>query len=178
MTAGTADVQRRILRADDPALGPWQSFLRAHARLTRRLDEDLREQHGMSLAEYDALFQLSQAPGRRLRMSRLADQVLLSRSGVTRLIDRLVEDGAVERVACSDDARGAEAVLTRVGLDRLRAAARTHLEGIQRWFVEQVEPRDLQAMDRAFGRVVEALDSGSLCEDETTEAGAAGTSDG
>ena len=97
MTAESVDVQRRVLRADDPVLGPWQAFLRAHARVTRRLDEDLRANHGMSLAEYDALFQLSQAPERRLRMSKLADQVLLSRSGVTRLIDRLVENGSVER---------------------------------------------------------------------------------
>ena len=154
MTAESVDVQRRVLRADDPVLGPWQAFLRAHAR-------DAQARRGSPGQPRDVAGRVrralpaSQAPERRLRMSKLADQVLLSRSGVTRLIDRLVENGSVE-AACADDACGAEAVLTRTGLDRLRAAARTHLAGIQRWFVELVEPRDLQAMDRAFGRLVDA----------------------
>src|SRR5690349_21711065 len=76
-------------RAVDPRLGTWRIFLHAHARLTRRLDDELRAAHNLSLAEYDALVQLAQVPGRRLRMSVLADRVLLSRSGITRLVDRL-----------------------------------------------------------------------------------------
>lgn len=147
--------------ADDPAIAPWRTFLHAHARVTRRLDDELRREHGMSLAEYDALLQIATAPGRRLRMNQLADRVLLSRSGVTRLIDRLVEDGSVERSSCLNDARGAEAVLTRPGLDRLRRASATHREGIQRWFVEPIADDDRRAIERGLGQVVSALGCGS-----------------
>src|SRR4051794_7109387 len=116
----------RPLAATDPRLEAWRTFLQAHARLFRRLDEELRQEHGLSLPEYEALMQIGRSPGRRVRMSQLAQQVLLSKSGVTRLIDRLVADGFVERSACSHDARGAEAVLTDAGLERLRSAAGTH----------------------------------------------------
>ena len=92
------------------ALDAWRAFIHAHARLLHRLDEELQAAHGLSLAEYDALLQLVNAPDRRLRMSALADRVLLSRSGITRLVDRLVADGMVERSACPTDARGSMAV--------------------------------------------------------------------
>ena len=107
----------RPLSAHDPRIEPWRAFLLAHARVARRLDEELRAEHDLSVAEYDALLTIAQAPGRRIRMGRLADQVVLSKSGVTRLIDRLVADGLVERSACLTDARGAEAVLTERGPD-------------------------------------------------------------
>ena len=107
----------RPLTARDPRLAPWRAFLLAHARVSRRLDEELRAEHDVSFAEYDALLTIAQAPGRRIRMGQLAEEVLLSKSGVTRLIDRLVGDGLVERSACLADARGAEAVLTERGLD-------------------------------------------------------------
>ena len=116
----TEPVARR-LTADDPRLAPWRAFLEAHARVSRRLDEDLRAEHDLSLAEYDALLNIAQAPDRRIRMRQLSDRVILSKSGVTRLIDRLVADGLVERSACLADARGAEAVLTESGLARLRS---------------------------------------------------------
>ena len=108
-------------RPSDPRIEPWRAFLQAHARVTRRLDEELRAEHDLSLAEYDALLTIADAPDRRIRMRQLADRVILSKSGVTRLIDRLVLDGLVQRDACLSDARGAEAVLTPAGLDRLRA---------------------------------------------------------
>src|SRR3954447_2191363 len=88
---------------DDPRLGAWRSLIQAHARLTRTLDEELQVAHRLSLAEYDALLQLANAPDRRLRMSALADRVLLSRSGITRLVDRLVAAGMVERSTCTTD---------------------------------------------------------------------------
>ena len=109
------------------------------------MDEELRAEHDISFAEYDALLTIAQAPGRRIRMGQLADEVLLSKSGVTRLIDRLVSDGLVERSACLADARGAEAVLTERGLARLRAASRTHLRGISEHFLAVVDPADLEA---------------------------------
>lgn len=157
LTGRDAPPNGQALRADDPAIAPWRTFLRAHARVTRRLDEELRREHGMSLAEYDALVNIATAPSRRIRMNQLAEHVLLSRSGVTRLVDRLVEDGSVERDSCLNDARGAEAVLTRTGLDRLRRASTTHLEGIRRWFVEPIAADDRQAIERGLGEVVTAL---------------------
>jgi DNA-binding MarR family transcriptional regulator len=152
----------RRIAAADPRLDAWRAFLRAHVRLFRRLDEDLRAEHGISLPEYDALLQIAQAPERRLRMSQLASRVLLSKSGVTRLVDRLVADGLVERTQCSSDARGAEATLTAGGLARLRAAAPTHLRGIDAYFITAVEPSDLAALERSMDAISRhAGDAGS-----------------
>ena len=143
----------RPLSARDPRLAPWRAFLIAHARVVRRLDEELRAEHDLSFAEYDALLTIAQAPERRIRMGQLADEVLLSKSGVTRLIDRLVGDGLVERSACLADARGAEAVLTERGLARLRAASRTHLRGINEHFLAVTTSTDLEAMERGLTAV-------------------------
>jgi DNA-binding MarR family transcriptional regulator len=137
----------------DPRLEAWRGFLQAHARLFRRLDDELRAGHGLSLPEYDALLQLAQAPERRLRMSQLAGQVLLSKSGVTRMVDRLVADALVERNQCSHDARGAEAVLTDAGLARLRSAARTHLDGIDRYFLSVLDEADQAVIERTMAAI-------------------------
>lgn len=149
---------------DDPRLGAWRSFIQANARLLRRLDDELQETHGLSLAEYDALLQLVNAPGRRLRMSTLAERVLLSRSGITRLVDRLVADGTVMRTACPTDARGAEATLTPIGLERLRAASRTHLAGVQRYFLDAVGVVDGAAIERGLTRVIDTVGGPSTAE--------------
>jgi len=153
------------LPANDPRIPIWRGFLVAHARIERLLDEELRAEHDLSLAEYDALLQLAEAPGRRLRMHQLADRVVLSRSGITRLIDRLVADGAVERTHCATDARGAEAVLTKAGLDRLREASRTHLRGIARHFLEAIDPEDLVAIGRAMDGVLNRFGATESGED-------------
>ena len=137
------------LSARDPRLDTWRTFLMAHALLTRRLDEDLRSEEGLTLGEYSALLQVAEAPGRALRMNQLATGIFLSRSGVTRLIDRLEADGLIERSTCTDDGRGALAVLTDAGLARLRAAAATHLRGIDQYFLAVVPRRP-----RAAGRHV------------------------
>lgn len=158
----------RTLSPRDPRIATWRDFLIAHARLERLLDEDLRAEHDLSLAEYDALLQLAEAPGRRLRMHQLADRVLLSRSGVTRLIDRLVADGSVERNSCLTDARGAEAVLTAAGMDRLRDAAPTHLRGIGEHFLDPIEPGDLAAVARAMRDVLTDLETEIPLEDRRT----------
>ncbi len=151
--------------ARDMDLGPWRSFLHAHARLARRLDEDLRSQHALSLQEYETLLHLAEAHSHRLRMGRLADSLLLSKSGVTRLIDRLVDDGLVERTSCSNDARGAEASLTENGLARLRAAAPTHLAGIRDHFYEAIDDRDMAIVGRAMSAIASRLcDSAAPCD--------------
>ena len=168
MGAMTTPRIHRSLSTRDPRIGIWRDFLTAHARLERLLDEDLRAEHDLSLPEYDALLQLAEAPGRRLRMHQLADRVLLSRSGVTRLIDRLVRDGSVERDPCLSDARGAEAVLTAAGLERLRNAAVTHLRGIREHFIDAIDPTDLQSVGRAMRDVLEGLHPDVALEDRRT----------
>ncbi len=150
----------RPLRAADPRLAPWRSFVVAHARVWRRLDEDLRGEHGLSLPEYEALLLLAEADGRRLRMRVLAEDLQLSKSGVTRLVDRLVGDGLVERDQCTTDARGAEAVLTVAGLNRLRTAAPTHLRGIQAYFLDAIDAPDLAVIARAMRAVSDQLPTG------------------
>lgn len=127
----------------DEELTAWREFLRAHARLTRRMETDLvREQH-LSLAAYDVLVQLAEAPQRRLRMTDLADALLLSRSGVTRLVGRLEQVGLVARCRAAGDGRGVVAELTDRGLDRLRTASATHVGGISRHFAGQLDPVQL-----------------------------------
>jgi DNA-binding MarR family transcriptional regulator len=143
----------RPLSPRDPRLEPWRAFIQAHAHVTRRLDEELRTEHDLSLAEYDALLTIAEAPERRIRMRQLADQVILSKSGVTRLIDRLVADGLVERSTCVTDGRGAEAVLTPSGLDRLRRASTTHLRGIADHFLDVLDPPELEVIDRTMQAV-------------------------
>lgn len=146
----------RPLSPHDARLAPWRAFLEAHTRVSRRLDEELRAEHDLSLAEYDTLLTIAWAPDRRIRMRTLADSIMLSKSGVTRLIDRLVADGLVERSACLADARGAEAVLTSTGLDRLRAAATTHMRGIDNHFLAVVGAGDLPVIERAMRLLADA----------------------
>ena len=150
VTQAAAATATQPLRPRDPRLAPWRAFVRAHAQVSRRMDEDLRTEHGLSLQEYVALLFLAEAPDRRLRMGRLADALSLSKSGATRLIDRLVDDGLVARVTCSSDLRGAEASLTESGLNRLRTAAPTHLRGIAEYFLSGVEGEDLAVIERTM----------------------------
>ena len=140
-----------------PGIGAWRNFLVAHARITRRLDDELQAAHGLSLAEYDALLQIATAPGRRVRMNVLAERVILSRSGITRLVDRLEAQGSVERLACKTDARGQEAVLTDVGLQRLREAAGTHLDGVRRYFLDRLDDDERAALEASLARVADPL---------------------
>ena len=143
-------------RRDDPRLGAWRAFLRAHAQVVRRLERDLAAEQDMALTDYDVLVQLAGSDQRRLRMSELADRLLLSRSGVTRLVDRLVMDGLVERVTCDDDRRGQWAALTDTGLARLRAAAPTHLRGVSRHFLDRLSSDELASLQRMLEPIAEA----------------------
>lgn len=135
-------------------LAPWRLFLRAHAQLTRTLEHELMAEHDLPLASYDVLVQLGEAPGRRLRMTELADRVLLSRSGLTRLVDRLEREGLVERAACPGDARGTHAVLTEAGLARLRGAAGTHLRGVAEHVTDRLTPEELDQLEGLMRRLL------------------------
>jgi DNA-binding MarR family transcriptional regulator len=124
-------------------LAAWRTFLRVHASLTRRLEHDLVTEQDLPLASYDVLVQLVEAPAGRLRMTDLADRVLLSRSGLTRLVDRLAADGLVVRESCPSDARGMFTVVTNAGRSRLRTAAPTHLRGIQEYMASRLSASEL-----------------------------------
>jgi DNA-binding MarR family transcriptional regulator len=138
----------------DDELACWRWFLRAHATITRGLENELLAEQKLSLAAYDVLVQLAEAPDRMLRMTELADAVLLSRSGVTRLVDRLERVGLVSRARVAGDGRGVAARLTDAGLHRLRTASRTHLEGVERHFVAALEEHDMESLERISRRLV------------------------
>lgn len=129
-----------------PELAAWRAFLRAHAHVTRQLENELQADADLPLASYDVLVQLSEAPGRRLRMTDLADRVLLSRSGLTRLVDRLERGALVARAKCPSDARGTFTVLTDAGLQRLRDAAPAHLDGVREHMTRHLEPAELDVL--------------------------------
>jgi DNA-binding MarR family transcriptional regulator len=141
------------LTARDPRLDAWRAFLRAHARLTRELERELQADQSMALADYDVLVQLAGADDGRLRMSELADRVLLSRSGITRLVDRLEAAGLVERVLCESDRRGQLAQLTDAGLARLREASPTHLRGVAEHFLDRIPADELDQLRTTLERV-------------------------
>lgn len=151
---------------DDDRLGPsgltsaelatWRDFLRAHAAVTRALEDELAAAKGLPLAWYDVLVQLVEAPGRRLRMAELAGRVLLSRSGLTRLVDRLARAGLVAREPCPDDARGTFTVLTDAGYARLRDAASVHLTGVREQMMQLIRPEELSVFGAVLRRVADA----------------------
>lgn len=139
---------------DDPRLEAWRTFLFAHAQVRKQLERELQAEQAMSLGEYEVLLMLAYAGERRLRMSELAEIMVLSRSGATRLIDRLEASGLVERVLCDTDRRGQWAQLTRDGYERLRAASPTHLRGIAEHFLDRIPADELDALHATLRRVM------------------------
>jgi DNA-binding MarR family transcriptional regulator len=133
-------------RLTDVEVRAWQALLHAHHDVVEALDRELRERHGVTFAEYDVLLRLGRAPERALRMSDLAERVLLSPSGITRLVDRLTARGLVERKTDPSDARVALASLTIEGSRSLRRAARTHLRGIREHFTSRMTETQLRGV--------------------------------
>jgi DNA-binding MarR family transcriptional regulator len=131
----------------------WRLFLRAHAQIVRRLESDLMDRHGLPLAWYDVLARLVEADGQRLRMSELADRVMLSPSGLTRLMGRMIDAGLVSREPSESDARGFYAVLTDEGYERLRAATGTHLRGILDYVLSRYTDDELDEIARYLSRL-------------------------
>jgi DNA-binding MarR family transcriptional regulator len=133
-------------------LAAWRGMLEAHALLTRQLDAQMHAEHGLSLSAYEVLMFLDDAPEHRMRMSEIADRVLLSRSGCTRLVDRLVQQGFVTRCAATTDGRGLYAQLTEPGVEKIKAARATHREGIRRYFLDRLTPTDQIALGDIWTR--------------------------
>ena len=134
----------------DPRLNAWRTFLFAHAQVRRQLERELQAEQSMGLGEYELLLMLAYSDDRRLRM-----MLALSRSGATRLIDRLEADGLVRRTSCDTDRRGAWAELTDAGYGRLREASPTHLRGVAELFLDRMPASDLESLGRILDQVLE-----------------------
>ena len=134
-------------------LAAWRGMLRVHADLTRALDVELTRRHGLPLSSYEVLLFLADSPDGRMRMSELADSVLLSRSGLTRLVDRLERDGLLVRERCDDDARGWFAAITERGRALFDEARATHLEGVRERFLRHFSRTELRSLGELWERV-------------------------
>jgi DNA-binding MarR family transcriptional regulator len=133
-------------------LAAWTALLRAHATLLRQLETDLERETGLALADFDVLAQLAVAGG-SLRMTDLADRALISRSGMTRRVARLVQAGLVSRACDAADARGIVVLLTDAGLSRLTETARVHVRGVTDLFVSQLDDEELAVLESALVKV-------------------------
>lgn len=145
---------------DEDEMAAWRTFLRSAARLFDRLDADLRRSMGLSLADYEILVHLADTPDGALRMTALAGQVLVSRSGLTRRVDRLTDLGLVERRDCPSDRRGVFAVLTTEGRSLLEDAAPVHVAGVRRGFLEPVGPSRRAVLTEALSDVIQRAEAG------------------
>jgi DNA-binding MarR family transcriptional regulator len=131
---------------DEEELAAWRGMLRAHAELVRELDSELAQEHDMPLSSYEVLLYLNDSDKGRMRMSELADSVLLSRSGLTRLVDRLERQGLLKRERCESDARGLFAEITPTGRKVFAAARKTHLDGVRRVFLSRFSRDELRTL--------------------------------
>lgn len=134
-------------------LAAWRGMLETYSRVVADLDTELERDHGLPLSAYEVLMYLGDADGRRLRMGELADRLLLSRSGITRLADRLESQGLIVRHRCEDDGRGYYAQLTAAGIEKLAAARPDHLCGVRHHFLDRLDPAEIDALAAIWGRL-------------------------
>src|SRR3712207_2451026 len=146
---------------DVQRLSAWRTFITAHAALIDAIERDLRKAGHISLTWYDVLIELAEAPEKRLRLHELARAVVLSRSGLTRLVDRIEAAGLLRREPCADDRRGAYAVLTPAGTAALRAAWPIYARGIATHFARHLSVDDAQSLENALGRALAAARAGT-----------------
>jgi DNA-binding MarR family transcriptional regulator len=154
--ADIAGLLERLVVSELPqgrGLGAWASLLQAHATLMRRLESDLEQETGLALADFDVLAQLARAGG-ELRMTELAARALISRSGMTRRVARLVDEGLVRRTDAHADGRAVVVALTDAGIARLVETAPSHARGISKLFVAQLDDQELAHLERALGKVI------------------------
>ena len=134
-------------------LAAWRGMLETHSRIVAELDAELERHHGLPLSSYEVLMYLGDAEGGRLRMGELADRLLLSRSGITRLADRLERQGLIARERCADDGRGYFALLTDAGRQKLDAARPDHLDGVRTHFLTRLEPTEIDDLGAIWRRL-------------------------
>jgi DNA-binding MarR family transcriptional regulator len=152
-TATTTPIRPDADYLSTDELRAWRGLLCAHAALAKRLDTELEQAHNLPLTSYEVLARLDRCAGRRMRMCDLASAIQLSRSGLTRLVDRLERDGLLERCSCTHDARGAYACLTEQGRSQLAAARATHLAGVREHFLSRLSADELQMLGDLWERV-------------------------
>jgi DNA-binding MarR family transcriptional regulator len=150
-----------VSRLEGSALEAWRSYIQSHASILRLLDAELVAEHSLTTRDYEVLLYLAQADGRRLPMSQLADSTMLTRSGITRLVDGLVANGLIERVSCPTDARVSYAQLTDQGHDKLRQAGCTHVASIRRLFLEHFSEDEIAQLASLLSRLPGAQRGGS-----------------
>jgi DNA-binding MarR family transcriptional regulator len=138
---------------DEEELAAWRGMLRAHAELVKELDAELGREHDMPLSSYEVLLYLNDSDQGRMRMAELADSVLLSRSGLTRLVDRLERQGLLKRERCESDARGYFAEITPEGRRAFAAARKTHLDGVRREFLSHFSRDELRTLGRLWQKL-------------------------
>jgi DNA-binding MarR family transcriptional regulator len=151
--------------AAEPNLEAWLAFLRAHASVTRELSSRLEAAHGLTMNDYDCMVQLAYAPERSLRRVDLARSVLLSPSGITRLLDGLEREGWVEKRSCDSDARVTYAHLTDAGLEKFKTARKTHLADVEEAFGSRFSAEELAAVSSLLGRLLDS-DEPAACLEE------------
>jgi DNA-binding MarR family transcriptional regulator len=137
----------------DQELRAWRGLLRAHASLAKLLDAELEDQHGLPMTSYEVLHFLAGSERGRMRMCDLAEQAQMSRSGLTRLVDRLERDGLLERCSCEHDARGAYACLTASGRERLCEARSTHRSVVREHFLSRFSAQELSSLAELWERI-------------------------
>jgi len=152
-------------RLEGAALEAWRSYLQSHASILRELDAELVAEQGMTTRDYEVLLYLAQAPDRKLPMSALAESTMLTRSGITRLVDGLVEAGMIERVSCTEDARVSYAQLTDRGYEKLREAGATHIKSVERLFLEHFSREEIDLLASLLSRLPGATRGGSCSVD-------------
>lgn len=151
----------QVLREQDSAAATFSRLLRAHAAMTRRLSAELLEQHGLTLHDFEVLLHLAGAPGGRLRRVDLAERILLTPSGITRLLDGIERAGLVARAECDSDRRVVYAELTEAGRRRFEEARRTHVQAIRALFADSFLPEEIVTLGELLGRL--PLAGGDSC---------------
>jgi len=146
------------------AISAWVAFIRGHAALVRELNAQLVSSHGLTINDYEVLLHLSRAPDRRLKRVELAQGVLLTPSGITRLLEGLERAGWVEKAACACDARVTYAVLTDAGREKLREAASSHVSDVDRLFAGHFDEDELGVLAGLLSRLDRDADGGDSCE--------------
>jgi DNA-binding MarR family transcriptional regulator len=157
----------QVLRDQSIGVQAFGGLLKAHMSATKQLNAQLVADHGLTLSDYGVLLQLAWAPDRRLRRVDLADRILLTASGITRLLDGLEHQGFVERAACDFDRRVVYAVLTERGLEKLREASATHIEQIEALFGARFDEEELQTLTSLLGKLGDDEPQNCAPPDET-----------
>ncbi|MHB8656774.1 MAG: MarR family winged helix-turn-helix transcriptional regulator [Solirubrobacteraceae bacterium] len=158
-------------RLEGTALDAWRSYLQSHASILRQLDAELAAAHDMTARDYEVLLYLAQSEDRQLPMSALAASTMLTRSGITRLVDGLVARLLIERVSCPNDARVSYARLTETGYEKLREAGCTHIAGIQRLFLEHFTEGEIEQLASLLSRLPGAARGGCCTVPAPTQGG-------